>query len=123
MTTEENYPFFCITLYHPHNPPIKAIIQKNWHILETDPRLVNFCHKEVIVGHKRPQNIRDILVSFRLCYPPAPPKPKGIINPSKLCKNTKCRYCPLLDLSGIAKSTPLVGPTLFHKRSHANSTI
>ncbi len=57
------------------------------------------------MGHKRPQNIRDILESSRLCYPPALSKPKGIINPTKPCKNTKCRYCPLLDLSGIAKST------------------
>ncbi len=48
--TEENSPFFCITPYHPHNPPIKAIIQKNWQILETDPRLANICHENVIVG-------------------------------------------------------------------------
>ncbi len=78
-STEENSTFFCITPYHPRNPPI---IQKNWHILETDPRLANICHKKVVVGHKRPQNIRDILVLSRLRYPPAPSKPKGIINPS-----------------------------------------
>ncbi len=57
------------------------------------------------MGHKKTQNMRDIIVSSRLRFPPVPSTPKGIINPTKLCNITKCRYCPLFDLSGIAKST------------------
>ncbi len=93
----------------------KAIIQKNWHILETDPRLENICHKKVVVGYKRPQNIRDILVSSRLCYPPAPYKPKGFINPTKLCKNIKCRYS--------AKSQSDENIVFFLLQGHNNNKI
>ncbi len=28
-----------------------------------------------------------------------------VINPTKICKNTKCRYCPKLDFSGKVRST------------------
>ncbi len=38
-------------------------------------------------------------------YPPTEPKPKGRINPSKVCHNQNCRYCPKLDHSSLIKST------------------
>ncbi len=40
-----------------------------------------------------------------MTYPLKEPKPKGGINPSKICNNNNCRYCPKLDLSGLIKST------------------
>ena len=104
---DQESPFFCIVPYNPQNPPIKAIVENNWHLLKTDPKLSTVSKRKVIVGHSRPQNLRDLLVKSRLRYPPpvAPPTPTPTINPDKICNNRNCRYCPRLDTSGLIKST------------------
>ncbi len=45
------------------------------------------------------------MVRSKLTYPPIEPKLKGGINPSNICHNTNCRYCPKLDLGGLIKNT------------------
>jgi len=97
-------PLFCTLPYNPSNPPIKNILQKNWHILETDPRLKCFMEKELIIGHTRATSIKDILVSSHLDYHP---QPTIINNPSnpKICTRPNCRYCPLCDHNGSITST------------------
>ncbi len=102
--TPTECPLVCIT-YHPQNPPIKDILKKNWPTLLIDPKLQCVFNQTPVFGHKRPKNVKDILVCSKLTYPLKDPKPKGWINPSKLCHNNKCRYCPKLDLSGLIKST------------------
>ncbi len=98
-------PLLCITTYHPQNPPIKDILKQNWPILLIDPNLQCVYDETPVFGHKRLKNLRGILVCSKLTYPPKEPKPKGGINPSKICNNINCKYFPKLDLSGLNKST------------------
>jgi len=101
-----NRPLFCVIPYNPSNPPIKDILRQNWHILETDPKLKCFMEKELIIGHSRPKNLKDILVSSKLRYKPSPTtSPNTTPNPSKLCTRRQCRYCKLCDHSGAIRST------------------
>ena len=100
-------PLVCITTYHPQNPPLKDILQKNWPTLSIDPKLQGLSNRRLVFGHKRMDNLRDILVHSKIQYPP-PVKPTVTtvtVNPTKICNNTNCRYCPKLDLSGSITST------------------
>jgi len=99
-------PLFCTIPYNPSNPPIKSILQQNWHMLETDPRLKCFMNKELIVGHTRATSIKDILVSSHLDYHPNSTA-TILNNPSdpKKCNRTHCRYCLLCDHNGAIRST------------------
>ena len=95
-------PLFCIIPYNPGNPAVRKILQDNWHILETDPKLQCVADKPLTVGHTRLSNLGDDLVHSKLRYPPtdthtpAPRQPKS----DKLCTSNRCRYCPHLNKSG-----------------------
>ncbi len=84
-------PLICITTYHPQNPPIKVILKQNWPTLLIDPKLQCVYDQTPVFGHRRPKNLRDLLVRSKLTYPTKEPKPKGGINPSKVCHNPNCR--------------------------------
>ncbi len=62
-------------------PPVMGIIKDASPILHTDPKLVSVVKKCVIVGHSRPNNLRDYLVKSRLQYPPPPPQGYSTSNP------------------------------------------
>lgn len=106
--SEENKPLFCLTTYHPCNPPLKKILEQNRDILGSDPTLDCISSKNFVVGHRRLPNVRDSLVHSRLRYPPpppAPPKPAGWVNPDKICNTNGCTICPMLNKSGHIIST------------------
>ncbi len=96
---------FCIIPYNPNNPPIKDILERHWPILEADPKLTDLTNRRVIIGHRRPKNLRDLLVKSRLQYSPKPKTTNDQMNPNKICNTKDCRYCPKLDLSGKITST------------------
>ncbi len=94
----------CITTYHPQNTPIKDILKQNWPTLLIDPKLKCVYDQTPVFGHRTPKNLRKLLVCSKLIYPPTEPKSKGGINPSEVCHNQNCRYCPKLDYSSLIKS-------------------
>ncbi len=99
-------PLVCITEYHPQNPPLEDILKKNWPTLAIDPKLNTISDKRVVFGHKRGKNLQDILVGSKISYLPTVRNLIAtVINPTKVCNNFNCKYCPKLDHSGIVKST------------------
>ncbi len=52
----------CAIQYSPVSKDIEKIINKNWHIIETDPALKNCFLKLPWVVFKRPHNLRNMLV-------------------------------------------------------------
>lgn len=106
--SQSETPLFCILPYSPNNPPVKQIVDQYWPIIEADTTLSCLYDKRTVIGHTRAKNLRDSLVHSRLRYPPPPtpaPTDRDIPNPTKVCKNASCRYCPLLDHSGKVLST------------------
>jgi hypothetical protein len=97
---------FCIITYHPRNPPILDILNKNHHILQTTPHLQCIANKQIMIGQRRNKNLKDLIVHSRIRYPSnaGSMNPTGWINPTKVCNNTNCRICPHLDKSGRAIS-------------------
>ncbi len=100
-------PLVCVSTYHPLNPPVKDILNKNWSTLLIDTKLQCVSDKRVVFGHNRLKNLCDILANSKISYPPKDKSTLSpqVINPTKICNNAKCRYCPKLDLSGMIRST------------------
>ncbi len=105
--TPGEFPLVCVSTYHPLNPPVKDILNKNWPTLLIDTKLQCVSDKRVVFGHKRIKNLHDILVNSKISYPPKDRSTLSpqVINRTKICNNAKCRYCPKLDLSGMTRST------------------
>ena len=58
------------TMFNPSNPEIKKYIHHNWNIIENSTDCSNtFSHKQII-GFKRLPNLRDMLTSATISYPP-----------------------------------------------------
>ncbi len=47
----------CVSTYHPLNPPVKDILNKNWPTLLIDTKLQCVSDKCVVFGHKRLKNL------------------------------------------------------------------
>ena len=50
------------TTYHPKDDILKGIVSKNWDFLGKSPNTQKLHKKHLMVGYKRPKNLRDILV-------------------------------------------------------------
>lgn len=50
-----------ITTFHPSDSSMKNLVRKNWNILGQ-----NIYNKKLIVGYRRPKNLRDILVNANI---------------------------------------------------------
>ena len=100
--------FFCVLTYNPANPPVKKLIQDNWHILASNNQLQPLAQRQVVIGHRRNKNLKDILINSRLRYPPTnnttePDNSQHILRP--ICTTTNCKYCSLLVKSKNITST------------------
>ena len=164
---------FLITTFHPSDHQVREVVHKNWDILGQSPTTDKLFQKKLVVGYRRPKNLRDLLVTAAIprleidslvdphYIPPVvqvtnptvtdalvtlpvvkerqsciteffqtPPagaalvssgaeahhnlntpvsRPRLGTNPLKrgfkFCKSTKlCRYCPLLNKTGLIKS-------------------
>ena len=81
-------PVLSIT-YHPHNIPIKNILVKNFHILQSDPDLKDLFPEPPLVAYKRDTSLRDHLVHSRLLSHPRNDTSPG----THPCGLTKCKIC------------------------------
>ena len=89
---------FLIQTYCPDNNPLKDIITKNWQSISKNPYMKTFKNHKLVMGFRRPKNLRDILVRSKFTE-----KTKHPVK--KLCWNTsKCRYCPKLNTTGVITS-------------------
>ena len=64
-------------------------------------------NKKIILGFKRAENLKDILVRSRTKYPPMRPQHPSISGTVQLnpCDTNNCRYCERMNTSGVAVST------------------
>ena len=62
-TKESNkYSVFIITTFHPSDHNIREVVHKNWDILVQSPTTDSLFQKKLVVGYRRPKNLRDLLV-------------------------------------------------------------
>jgi hypothetical protein len=79
--------------YNPANPDILGIVNKEWDLLQSSPKLSKLFEQKPMLAHKRSPNMRDLLVKATTEYPPEP-----IENEDKFdCNISKCtrRFCPI----------------------------
>ncbi len=53
---------FCTITYHPRNPPILKILNKNQHILKISLYLECIANKQVMIGQRHNKNLKYLLV-------------------------------------------------------------
>ena len=53
---------FLITTYHPSDHSLKNLVKNNWDILGQSDRTSYLHSKRLLVGYRRPKNMRDVLV-------------------------------------------------------------
>ena len=98
---------FLTTTYSPFFGGLKHQVESTWDLLDRASTTRGLHKKGLTVGHRRPKNLRDILVRARL--PTGEPHDHNVEKhiEDKTCKSKNCRYCPLLNKSGKirAKST------------------
>ena len=104
QTSNDN--LILVSTYQPEFRGLKNIIDENWDLLKKSTATKELSEEKIILGYRRPKNLRDLLVRARLNTTIAQTgtnkKTGKISNP---CDNRKCRYCPLLDKTGRIKST------------------
>ena len=62
-TDKDNDKIFLITTYHPKDNTLSEIVRKNWDILGQSAHTEYMYKKKLVVGYKRPKNLRDTLVN------------------------------------------------------------
>ena len=48
--------------FYPSDHSIREVVHKNWDILGQSPTTDNLFQKKLVVGYRRPKNLRDLLV-------------------------------------------------------------
>ena len=99
---------FLITTYNPANPNIKSILEKHWPIINSARNLIPLHNNNIIVGNRRGPNLQDILVKSRIRFPPKQKNFQISGKETNICvytDETRCIYCPKLDLSGTVTCT------------------
>ena len=88
-STNSDRPVLAIT-YHPHNIPVKNIIMRNFHILQSDTELKELFPARPLVAYRRDTNLRDLLVHSRLLSSSANNSTPG----THPCGQPRCKVCP-----------------------------
>ena len=85
------------TTFNPRNPNISKIIRDNWNIIENTDELKQIFLEKLLIGFRRLPNLRDILTSNKINYPPKPlERDSNALHP--VCTRlAKCTYCPKLN--------------------------
>ena len=90
----------AVLTFHPHNLPVKNILIRNFHILQSDPKLREVFPRPPLIAYKRDANLRDCLVRA------AVPKDRPSLPPgTSPCGIKKCKTCQHID-----PSRTIVGP-------------
>ena len=107
--------FYLVSTHNPSNPPIREIVETNWPLLNKSKATRFLNDAKLIFGQRRNKNLSDHLV--RASTQTTPNKGKNIDkNPCN--RLSKCRYCPLIDKSGILISHS--NGRKFHSMQHVN---
>ena len=86
---------FCVLTHNKHSPPVKTYVERHWPLLGRREATRCLTDTEVIYSHKRPPNLKDLLVRAKL-----PTTHPSFETPTCKAVNRTCKYCPLLNTSG-----------------------
>ena len=87
-------PQVLVTTYNPRNPNISQIIRNNWNIIENTEDLQQIFPNKPLIGYRRLPNLRDILTSNKISWPPKEIKTNGSKLPPVCTRLGKCTYRP-----------------------------
>jgi hypothetical protein len=95
-TKEEGLSRMTLTLeYNPANPDILGIINEQWDLLQSSPKMSKLFAEKPMLAHKRAPNLRDLLVKATTCYPPEVGTNEVHFNCNdKKCRRKNCPLCP-----------------------------
>ena len=96
---DKDNPNILVTTYNPGFKALKDIVRENWDILGRSCSTREIHEKGTLIAHRRPKNLRDLLVRAKLPRIPTTTVSvsRGPCNP---CRTKTCRYCPKLNKSG-----------------------
>ena len=91
---------FLTTCYNQKYGGLRDQVESTWDLLGRSCSTRFIQNKNLVVGYRRPKNMRDLLVKARL-----PPSPNTDTTPKKkqecvICENPSCRYCQRINTSG-----------------------
>ena len=80
--------------FNPTNPDIKGLVMKNWNIIQNSEDTEKIFKNRPLIGFRKLPNLRNILTSSTISYPPQVITQKGN-RPNTTCTRLgKCTYCP-----------------------------
>ena len=84
-----------VTQFNPRNTQIGTLVQKNWNIIQNTEELSQIFSSKPLMGFRRLPNLRDILTSSTISYPPNPTTDaKQSVHIPVCTRLGKCTYCP-----------------------------
>ena len=84
-----------VTQYNPRNPQIGSLVQRNWNIIQNTEELTQIFSSKPLMGFRRLPNLRDILTSSTISYPPKlTTNAKPSLQIPVCTRLGKCTYCP-----------------------------
>ena len=80
--------------FNPSNPDISKLVRQNWNVIQNSEETSKIFTSKPLIGYRKLPNLRDILTSSTICYPPEikPNSQKGII--TSCTRLGRCTYCP-----------------------------
>ena len=93
---------FAITTYHPTQNSFRKIIHDVWDLLGSQGTQSLF-ESKVVLGNRRPKNLREHLLRTAL-KPPKEAMTPSTIKAKECGSPGKWNYCPKIDLSGAIRS-------------------
>ena len=84
-----------VTQFNPRNPVIGSLVRNNWNIIQNTEELTQIFNIKPLIGFRRLPNLRDILTSSTISYPPKPSTESNKSVHIPICTRLgKCTYCP-----------------------------
>ena len=104
---------FLITTFHPFFRECDTIVTRNWDLLDRSSSTRPLTNLQIVKGHRRAKNLRDLLVRARLprSNPPTNPftNPRIPSNTSRVvntrCTRPFCPYCRCINRTGTITSS------------------
>ena len=88
------------TNYIPQCDDLPRVVKKNWGIVQRSTTTKCLAKKRLVIGYRRPKNLRDILVHSKIRHTKEVCEKSPLSESKNACKTKNCRYCRILDTSG-----------------------
>ena len=92
-------------IYSPGFTMMKEIVSNTWDLLKRSAATKIVAESRVNFCHRWPRNLKDMLVRARVTKETETQVALTDSLVRKICKNKKCKFCPLLDISSGIKSS------------------